>query len=57
MLCTRKNASLVFGVENGPVLNFGLDSDLGLRISDFLPRCSGRSLARLSYTRSIASAP
>ena len=23
-------------VENGPVLNFGLDSDLGLRVSDFL---------------------
>ena len=32
VLCTRRNASLVFGVENGPVLNFGLDSDLGLRI-------------------------
>jgi hypothetical protein len=32
-------------VENGPVLNLGLDSDLGVRIWGFLPSCSGRSVS------------
>jgi len=34
-------------VENGVVLIFGLASDLGFRISDFPPSCSGHSVSDL----------
>jgi len=56
VLRTRRNSSLTLGVENGPVLNFGLDSDLGIRISDFLTggaSPSGRPLIRAAATTSL----
>ena len=35
MIRPQNNASLKLGVENGPVLNSGLDSDLGILLSVF----------------------